>query len=531
MKNPEPLSKRPAAVIEIGSTGIRLLLIEYNAAGKWKVLDQSGKPVALGRDVFTSGVVSRESFLECLSVLQGFNEQLGAWGIEKENVLVIATSAVRAARNREIFTDQLRRETGQEITIIEGIEENHLVYLAVRHALKNDHPQFWRSNSMILDVGGGSTEIMLLRRGKMVAAHSLKLGTILIDQKVRQSTGTARLIERYLNENVRNAQDFLNDEMDLSNIKSLAATGSDARQAARHIGTDLNEHCRIITRDDFFSFIKSMENYSVEDCVHRLKIPFADAEGFVPGLLIYRTFMERLAAEELVVPEMSIREGYLIRLVRGIDQKLQDDFYSQISASALNLGRKYHFDEIHSRHVAELSLALFDALEKEHGMNSHERMLLEKAALLHDIGMFIRSSRHQLHGQYIVTNSEIFGLKQEELDIIGNVIRYHRDELPSPAHIEYIALQREERILVLKMAAILRVADALDRGHSQRISNITIEKREETLIIRSDGSGEPGNSMAGEFPHQYRDLSLEMMGLKDKDDLFQDVFGYKVILA
>jgi exopolyphosphatase/guanosine-5'-triphosphate,3'-diphosphate pyrophosphatase len=517
-----------AAVIEIGSTGIRLLLAEYTAAGEWRTLDQGGKPVALGRDVFTSGVVSRESFLECLSVLQGFREQLSAWSIGEGDIHIIATSAIRAARNKDIFTDRLRRETGLELAIIEGIEENRLMYLALRFALKNELLQFWRSNSMILDVGGGSTEIMLLRRGKMVAAHSLKLGTILIDQKVRQGSGSARFIERYLKENVRNTQEFLNDEMDLSNIRTLAATGSDARQVARHIGTDLNEHCRIIKKDDFLNFVKTVENYSVDDCVRRLEIPFADAEGFVPGLLIYRTFLERIAADTLAVPAVSVREGYLIDLARGIDRELQDDFYSQISASAISLGRKYHFDEVHSRHVAALCMAFFDALAKEHGMNAHERMLLEAAAILHDIGMFIRGSRHQRHGQYIVANSEIFGLKQEDLDVIGNVIRYHREELPSPTDIEYIALQREERILVLKMASILRVADALDRGHSQRITGITLEKREETLIIRGDSAADEGSD---EPKINYRDMSLEQLGLKEKAGLFQDVFGYKVILA
>ncbi|MDR0600320.1 MAG: HD domain-containing protein [Treponema sp.] len=533
---------RRAAVIEIGSTGIRLLLAEYNAAGEWRILDQAGKPVALGRDVFTSGVVSRESALECFSVLRDFQEQLGAWGLLEGEVHIIATSALRAARNKDIFTDRVRRETGLDMTIIEGIEENRLMYQAVRFALKNDLPQFWRSNSMILDVGGGSTEIMLLRRGKMVAAHSLKLGTILIDQKVRQDTGSARFIERYLNENVRNTQEFLNDEMDLSNIRTLAAAGSDARQAARHIGRDLNERCRIIGKDDFLAFAKTVETYTVEDCVRRLGIPFVDAEGFVPGLLVYRTFLERLSAEELAVPAVSVREGYLIDLAQGADREPGDDFFSQIAASAISLGRKFRFDEEHSLHVASLCAALFDALEKEHGMNARDRMLLEAAAILHDIGMFIRGSRHQRHGQYIVVNAEIFGLKREDLDIIGNVIRYHREELPSPADIEYIALQREERILVLKMAAILRVADALDRGHSQRIARITLEKKGETLIIHSGPAGySPGGGgdltePAAETPLatprvNYRDLSLEQIGLKDKADLFQEVFGYKVLLV
>jgi exopolyphosphatase/guanosine-5'-triphosphate,3'-diphosphate pyrophosphatase len=129
--------------------------------------------------------------------------------------------------------------------------------------------------------------------------------------------------------------------------------------------------------------------------------------------------------------------------------------------------------------------------------------------------MFIRGSRHHRHGQDIVVNSEIFGLRQEDLDIIGNVIRYHREEIPSFTDFDYIALQREERVLVLKMASLLRVADALDRGHSQKIRKISVEKNAETVIIRTGES----------FDH-----SLEQIGIEEKADLFQDVFGYKVIL-
>jgi exopolyphosphatase/guanosine-5'-triphosphate,3'-diphosphate pyrophosphatase len=160
-------------------------------------------------------------------------------------------------------------------------------------------------------------------------------------------------------------------------------------------------------------------------------------------------------------------------------------------------------------------MVIFDSLMKEHGMNRRERMMLEVAALLHDIGTFIRNSNHQVHGQYIVSNSEIFGLHREELDIIAGVIRYHRKEPPSSGDINFVSLPREDRILMLKMAAILRVADALDKGHSQQIKNIVMERKNETMIIHSGG---------------HRDLSLELNGLEEKANLFQDVFGYKVIL-
>jgi exopolyphosphatase/guanosine-5'-triphosphate,3'-diphosphate pyrophosphatase len=507
-------NSRPAAVVEIGSTGIRLLVAEISSNGLWKVLDRVEKPVALGQDVFTSGQVSRESFMECLSVLRNFREFLAGWGIADKNVHVIATSALRVARNRDVFADRVRLETGFMPAVVEGIEENRLMYLAVRFALKNDLPVFWRANSMILEIGGGSTELMLLRRGQMVAAHSLKLGTILIGQASRFGTAGARA--RYLNENLRSTSEFLNTELDLAHVRTLVIAGPDAGVAAAQAGAEINENCDIISREAFLNFAVKIQEYSVEESMQKFRISFAEAEGLVSGIMVQRFLLEQTGAAQVVVPRLSIREGLLIDLAQGVDPSLQKEFFSQIIASAVNLGRKYHFDEAHSRHVARLCMILFDALAREHGMNMRERMMLETAAFLHDIGMFIKASGHQNHGQYIVANSEIFGLHREELDIIANVIRYHRGDPPSATDIEYLALQREDRIRVLKMASLLRVADALDRGHSQRIREITVERKSEAVVLRS-GSG--------------ADLSLEHIGLEEKAGLFQEVFGYKVILS
>ncbi|MCL2380334.1 MAG: HD domain-containing protein [Treponema sp.] len=505
---------RLVAVLEIGSTGIRLLVAEIHPDGRWQALDRAGKPVALGRDVFTTGHVSRESFLECISVIKNFREFLRSWEISDADIRVIATSALRVARNRDIFVDRVRLETGLIPVIVEGIEENRLMYLAVRFALKNDLPLFWRANSMILEMGGGSTEIMLLRRGQMVAAHSLKLGTLLIDQALR--TGPSQIQERYVTENIRNTSDILSSDLDLARVRTFVISGANAAIAADQVGANMNEHCGIITREAFIEFVRKVQSYTLEECMEKLRMPFWEAEIFIPGLLVYRMLLEKTGAAHVVVPRISIREGLLIDLARGVDPALQEEFFSQILASAVNVGRKYHIDEVHCRHVARLCMILFDALTLEHGMNRRERMMLEVAALVHEIGMFIKASGHNLHGQYIIANSEVFGLQREEMDVIGNVIRYHRGNGPSSADIDYISLQRAERILVLKMASILRVADALDRGHSQHIKRISVEKKGETMILHTEGS---------------RDLSLELVGLEEKGGLFQDVFGYKIVVS
>jgi exopolyphosphatase/guanosine-5'-triphosphate,3'-diphosphate pyrophosphatase len=509
-------TRKTVAVVEIGSTGIRLLIAEIDQQGGWTVVDRAGKPVTLGREVFVTGLISRESLLNCLSVLQGFQELIAGWGIDPADVHVIATSALREARNRDTFVDRIRLQTGFRINVVEGIEENRLMYLAVRYALKDDRPQFSRSNSIIIEVGGGSTEMMLLRRGKMVAAHSIRLGTILIDQQVRQAMGSNRYLNRYLREQVRNTCETLNAELDLTHVRTFIVAGSDARLAAARLGVELNENCAIIPREAFEKFVERIEGYSVDECVQKLRIPFAEAEGIIPGLLTYKLFLSQTAATEIVVPNVSIREGMLITLASGVDPELQEEFFTQVIASAVSLGRKYRFDEEHSLHVTRLALILFDALTAEHGLDRRARLLLEVAGILHDIGMYIRSSGHHKHSQYIVANSEIFGLHRDDLDVVSNVVRYHRKTPPNSTHIAYIALQREERMLVLKLASILRVADALDRGHSQRISTIEVEKRSDTIVLRTAGR---------------HDLSLERLGMEEKSDIFQDVFGYKVVLT
>ena len=193
----------------------------------------------------------------------------------------------------------------------------------------------------------------------------------------------------------------------------------------------------------------------------------------------------------------------------------EEEIHTQIIASTIGLGRRYHFDERHASNVSEHCLFLFDKLTELHGMGRRERTLLEAAAWLHDIGAFIKANGHHHHSEYIVRNSEIFGLQRDDLTIVANIVRYHRKAGPSPSHINYMSLSREDRTIVLKLAALLRVADALDRGHTQHLTLESLELKEDHLLLQTDCQG---------------DLSMERLSLVDKGDIFEDVFGYKVVV-
>ena len=517
-----PLPPKPhvLAVIEIGSTGIRLVVAEIDGQGGYKVLDRAGKQSRLGRDVFMTGMVSREAVRECMAVLVSFRELIRGYGLSPKDARVIATSALREAQNRDTFVDRVALQTGFRVDIVEDIEENHLMYLGVQHALQDEHKLLSRSNALILEVGGGSTEIMLLRRGRMAGAHSLRIGTVRIDEQVRGAGVTQAYLRQFLEDNVRTSCDHLDAELPLESVKTFIVIGSDARLAASRLATSQaatsSDDYAIIERSDFIAFADEAAGLSPEDCVAKLRVPWSDAEGIGYSLTIERLFLERTGAECVVVPNVSIREGLLLSASLGPDAGIEAEMRGQVVASAASLGRKFHYDEAHARHVADLSLAIYDALVREHGLGGRERLLIEVGGLLHDIGTFIKTSGHHKHGEYIVANSEIFGLSRADLTIVANVVRYHRKAPPASTHVNFIALPREDRVAVMKLAAILRVADALDRGHDQRVRNPTFEHREERFIIRAAG---------------VVDLSLERLSLAEKGDMFEDVFGLEPVLA
>lgn len=508
---------RTVAVIDIGSTAIRLVIAEITADGHVRTLDRAARPIAMGRDVFINGVLSTEVIREAVMILLGFREMLTGWNIAPEAVRVIATAAIREAKNRDTFLDRVEIRTGFQIDVVEGIEENHLTYIAVQHAIGELRPQFARSGAVILEVGGGTSEIMLLHRGKIVAAHSLRIGTVRVEQQVQRGVGwrTNERIEEYLSENIRSNIEMLNTEMRLDRVRFFVAVGGDARTAAARIGTKEAEHFSVIQKSRFEQFLSEVQRRTVDEIVRDFKMTYNEAEGLLPALLMINLFLDATGADHMIVPDVSIREGVLLSIAMGERGVMHKEFASQVIASTVGLGRKYHFDEKHGTHVAALAMQLFDQLTAEHGMGRHERLLLEVSAVIHDIGNFIRAGGHHKHGQYIIENSEIFGLTRPDIRIVSNVVRYHRRAAPNSSHMNFVSMRREHRVMVMKLAAILRVADALDRGHVQRITGARVELTEDEMILHCEYSG---------------DISIEQAGLRAKTNFFEDVFGYRVVV-
>lgn len=506
----------PEAVIEIGSTGVRLLVAEFTQDGKRNILDRSEMPVPLGRDVFSSGSITRETQTQILHILNRFKEQLEAWAIKPSETSVIATAAFREAKNKDPVMDKILSSTGFRVNVIDGIEENRLMYLAVTECLKEEAAKVRAQNSMILEVGGSSTEIMLLKKGKIAGAHSLRFGTTRLELKAKpQSSTSFDDVQRYIEEYALNAKSLLESELNLSEVKQFLAVGSDATLAAINAGKPISTFLWSITREDFDRFVTEIQGYSIDECVARFKISYSDAQSLCVSLMIYRMFVHHTKCSDIIVPETNIREGLILSHANTAGDEIQEEFHQQITASAISLLRKYHGDEGHAERVRKNALKIYECLEKEISLEDRSIILLEVASILHDIGIFIRMDDHNLHSEYIIRHSEIFGLTRTENLIVSLIARYHRGKQMPQDNEQFPVFARSDRMKILKLTAILRIADALDRSHGYSLKDISVQLKNDSLIIKAKGS---------------QNLSLERIALAEKGDLFESVFGYKVIL-
>jgi exopolyphosphatase/guanosine-5'-triphosphate,3'-diphosphate pyrophosphatase len=511
MANSDAVSPETVAVIDVGATAVRLVVAEVRPDGHPFIIEEVSRGVSLGKDTFSSGRIGAASLEAALKALEGFRRLMDDYAVRRYRG--IATSAVREAANADTFIDRVSIRTGLQIEVIDGSEESRLTYLAVRDRLK-DHPAMSAGNALLVEVGGGSADLTLLEGERPKYSGVYALGSIRMRQGLGQWSGDH---DRHVGALTRHIGNVIGDilrEMPLRSAQYMITLGQDVRFAAQELVDGPESTVREVPRETFLEFCGRIEKLDEEALAERYGLSPTDAETLVPALLVHRGLLLETAATSIIVPETSLRAGLLVDLVgRGGESDLAD-FSGQVLSSAEALGEKYRYDARHARVVARLAVRLFDELRTEHGMPRRDRLLLEVAALLHDVGNFVGMRAHHKHAQYIVQASEIFGLSSDDREVIGNVARYHRRGLPQRSHQPYVALDRQDRVRVNKLAALLRLANALDAEHLDKIRDIHVLPEEGHWVLAVDGAG---------------DLTMERLAATARADLFRDVFGSTIV--
>jgi len=501
------------AVIDIGSSAIRMVIAEITPTSDIRQIENLQKAVRFGKDVFTTGRLSNAAMREGIDVLKNFNEVIKSYGVTR--VQAIATSAVREALNRDTFIDRIYVRTGIDVEVVEGPEENRLGLIAVESAL-GDKLDLNVRNCLIVEVGSGSTEMIILNKGQVEITRTLSLGSIRLPEEAVAGKTDPSAMARILRRNIHEVAVYAAREYSLDQVDTFIAMGGDMRFVCRQLQEMVDASFVTLEKKAFLAFITKLSKMSVEEIAQQYGIPYSQAETIYPALLVYSNFLAETKAENVIVPMVSIRDGLLVELTQMLSKYKRTDVSKQVLNSARHLAERYRYDKPHTSNVAALALKLFDSLKQDHGMGSRERLLLEVSALLHDIGSYISPSSHHKHSSYLVDAAEIFGLRKLDKNVVSNVVRYHRKNVPQITHVPYMSLPKAERAIVSKLAAMLRVADALDAGHQQKIRNFNIEATDETYILWV--AAETG------------DITNERNSLNDKGRMFGDVFGVPIAL-
>lgn len=504
---------RTVAAIDIGSNSIRLSVAQLLPEGRIEIIERLQRAVRLGQDTFRRGRLGGQSMRAAVDVLRDFKQMLELYKVER--VRAVTTSAVREAANSDNFLDRVFMATGLTVEVIATSEESRLTVSAVRqavgHALGVDEGQ-----SLIADVGGGSTLLTLLENGEIDNWMSLRLGSIRLQEMLFTSQEppdrSAELLRHHIAGVVSSAERSLN----LAQVKSFIAAGGDVRFAAREAGKPTTSaDLYTVARADLDRLVRRCARKTAEELAKLHGLPFAEAETLTPALLVYQALLHRTAVDQMIISRVSMRDGLVLELARHATGEEDAALVEGIIHSAIALGEKYRADLGHAQQVAEIALLLFDELQADHGLRPRHRLLLQVAALLHELGGYISPQAHHKHSFYLIRNSEIFGLTRQEVEIVAHIARYHRRSGPKLSHVEFMSLARESRVVISKLAAILRVADALSRSQIKPIKAIRLERQDDDLTIY--------------LPSQ-RPLILEERALDIKRDMFEDIYGLRIRL-
>jgi exopolyphosphatase / guanosine-5'-triphosphate,3'-diphosphate pyrophosphatase len=498
-------------VIDIGATSIRMAIAEIQPKSDFRVIDYLFQSISIGKDVFSNGLISADTIKECILALNRFKASLAEYGIQPQHAIeAFATTAVREATNRELFLDRIEMATGIRIHVLSGNETNRLTFFGVRDLIA--HIKCDDTPLLVIEIGGGATDVLVIEDGFVIQNHAYRLGTLRMLEELSANANilTKELIQDEVHKNIKHIQDSLC----LEKSPNILFLGSDARFICIHSGKDVleTEPCAI-NQADISKLTQSVSIMSSQEINAVYDIPFAEIDLLYPALLIHEQMAKSVKAKKIFVGTPSLREGILTEIAGG--STWTQDFGNQVLANALELAQRFDYEKDHSEAVQHLSTQIFDLMQPEHGLGTYHRILLQLAAMLHDIGTFISPRSHHKHSMYLIRNSEIFGLGSKDLTLVSLIARYHRRAHPNLAHLEYYQLTRSDRFLVNKLAAILRLADALDRSHTGRCRSAEFVIKGDRLKILVKGPS---------------DFHLERTAVHSKGALFAEVYGKNPIV-
>jgi exopolyphosphatase/guanosine-5'-triphosphate,3'-diphosphate pyrophosphatase len=469
-------------------------------------------PIAIGLDTFSRGRIRAVTTEAVVRTLNDYRKVLDTYGLQPADCRVVATSAVRDAPNRDVFLDRIDKGTGFKIEVLEAIEETRLARQLMQCLIGE---LLNTGRVLMLALGAGTTHIILHDNGEIESAESRPFGTLrLFDAQGGESA--ARAARRFMGKVVP----ALDRVHDLSTVRALCAVSGELYQLvaamvggnARPWGLDvpLARLEKLGERFDVLTFQEIAEEANL------------DRSLIEPAVMAYEEligFAHACRVRSVLLPNSSMLDSLLLDTSRrlaedGATVSLKDT----VESAARAVAHKFRSSEGHAERVRSLALQLFDELRPITGLDDRHCLLLSVASILHDIGMFVSSREHERHSAYLIEQTEVMGIGADERTRIAQIVRHHRRPFRDIDTRDLGPVATEHRVEVLKLTAILRIADALDNNHHGRVLGLRIEPSADELLVIAEtraGDREGFSDLARSF-YRKADLAEELFGMKPK---------------
>ena len=521
------MNQKTIAAIDIGTNSIHMVVVRIEPSlPSFTVIAKEKDTVRLGdRDPDTEKLTP-EAIKRSLNTLRRCQEL--AVSLEVEQIIAVATSATREAPNGESFLRQVESELGITVDLISGREEARRIYLGVLSGMDfNEQPH------IIIDIGGGSTEIILADIHEPRFLSSTKVGAVRLSKEFVTtdpiSDSELKVLRAYVRGMLERPVDEIWQNLQLNEVpRTIGTSGTietiaeiHAKDTLGSVPDPLNGY--EISYQDIEKIVKRLAKMSYQERLDVSRLADKRAEIIVPGAVILLEAMSMLKLKSIVICERALREGMIVdwMLSRGlINSRLR--YQNEVkNRNVIKIAQKYHVDLDYSRRVATFALSIFDQLQGQlYDWGEAQRELLWSAAILHNSGVYVSHSAHHKHSYYLIRNAELLGFTELELELIANIARYHRRSRPKKKHEAYNELpDKYYQLMVRQLSAVLRLAVALDRRNKGAIALVECEYDDDERVV--------------DFQIQPTEIgdscSLELWNLSYKKEVFESEFDVELI--
>lgn len=512
--------------IDVGSHEVELKIFELTKKSGIRQLDDIIHLIDLGSDTYEEGRISFAHVAEIKRILTDFHRVMDSYGVVEYRAY--GTSAFRDMENAAIVLQQIEQETGIRISILENSEQRFLDYKSIASRGEEFGRVIGRGTA-IVDVGGGSIQISLFEKDRLVLTQNLQLGVLRVNELLHRigagSTRLTALVEEMVNSQLHVFEKLYLSDFKIRNIIVVDDYISEVVRKQvfnfRDRMTDTPDKARksggFIATTDFYRFMEEMEKYNQTELAIRMGIEADNVRLLRISAIMLRCIAERVNAELLWVPCVTLCDGIVYEFAEEHKYlRSPHDFKKDIIACAEQISRRYQGSEERSRTIGKIAMKIFESTKKLHGMGNRERLLLQIAAILHDCGKFISMTRLAECSYNILKSTEIIGISAREQAIIACTVRFNHEDFGfRKLMASEPALDSEDCMTVARLTAILRVANALDRSHRQKFGDFQIRIQDGKMIITVETG---------------KDISLEKGLFGQRADFFEEVFGLRPVI-